>query len=195
MLTETERPHGSDMRPWPWAVNMEGEGHWFASEAGAKGYAEEHFKRGARSFDVGCFQINYKWHHQNFASLDAMFDPVENALYAARFLATLYRETSDWGAAAGRYHSRTPEHAVPYQARFERFRARYLAEDRTALPDLLANLGAGAAAPMAPDARERPQRTNSFPLLLNGGARGMGSLVPISGGRNARSLFAPDEAG
>jgi soluble lytic murein transglycosylase-like protein len=64
--------------------------------------------RGARSYDVGCFQINYRWHGQHFASLDQMFDPDANAAYAARFLSELYAEFGDWSRAAGAYHSRTP---------------------------------------------------------------------------------------
>ena len=30
-LTETGRPDGGRLRPYPWAINREGKGHWFAS--------------------------------------------------------------------------------------------------------------------------------------------------------------------
>ena len=63
---------------------------------------------GRRSFDVGCFQINYHWHGHNFPSLEAMFDPDTGADYAARFLQSLYAERGNWSAAAGAYHSQTP---------------------------------------------------------------------------------------
>ena len=54
-------------------------------------------------------QINYRWHGRAFPSLDAMFDPEYTATYAAQFLRTLYEERGSWSAAAGAYHSLSPE--------------------------------------------------------------------------------------
>lgn len=118
--TETGRQTSDGISPWPWTVNMEGRGQWFDTRDAALAHIFEHFKRGARSFDVGCFQINYKWHGAAFASIADMFDPNANARYAAEFLSRLYAETGDWTSAAGAYHSRTPEFADRYEARFER---------------------------------------------------------------------------
>lgn len=189
-LTETGRDLGGVMRPWPWTVNMEGKGVWFETEDAAQAYAEEHFKRGARSFDVGCFQINYKWHHEHFPSLSAMFDPAENALYAARFLQDLHAELGDWALAAGAYHSRTPEHAERYSARFSGFRAELLHEDGRPLK--VVAIQPDTVAPSAPHARR--ERVNTFPFLQTGGASAMGSLVPLSDRPAAASLF-PGGAG
>ena len=61
-LTETGRKMKGDYRPWPWTVNMEGKGFWFDTRAEALAYVKRRHAEGARSFDVGCFQINYKWH-------------------------------------------------------------------------------------------------------------------------------------
>ena len=123
-LTETGRKMQGEMRPWPWTVNMEGKGEWFDTRDAALAYVKRHFARGARSFDVGCFQINYKWHHQHFSSIEAMFDPMINTTYAARFLSELYAEKGSWPAAAGAYHSRTPKYANRYAKRFTRYVAR-----------------------------------------------------------------------
>lgn len=120
--TETGRQGGDGFAPWPWTVNMEGVGQWFATKNEALAYVFANFKRGARSFDVGCFQINYRWHGDAFRSIEDMFDPELNANYAAEFLAQLFDETGDWTKAAGAYHSRTPEFANRYEARFERIR-------------------------------------------------------------------------
>jgi len=183
-LTETGRSRGGEMRPWPWTVNMEGAGHWFETEDEARSFVYGHFKRGARSFDVGCFQINYKWHGENFASIDQMFEPLANALYAARFLRSLHAETGDWTAAAGAYHSRTPEFADKYAARFDRFRAGLRHEDLggvSEIPDIVL----AAAEPFQP----LVPRVNRFPLLQAGNGAGLGSLVPIGNGAGA-SLFA-----
>ncbi|GEM_PF-459693 len=189
-LTETGRKRAGTFRPWPWTVNMEGKGLWFDSAEAALAYADKEHGRGARSFDVGCFQINYKWHGKAFASIEEMFDPARNALYAARFLNQLHAETGSWGAAAGAYHSRTPEFAQRYQARFERFRSALLHEDANQIPEipdivLAANGGPGPS---------QAERINRFPLLQGGAGAGLGSLVPVGNGGGA-SLFGPRRGG
>ena len=123
-LTETGRVMNGRHRPWPWTVNMEGVGKWFDTREEALAYVRAHHARGARSYDVGCFQINYRWHGQAFASIEAMFDPDINAAYAARYLSSLYGEKGTWSKAAGRYHSATPKFATRYRARFDRILAR-----------------------------------------------------------------------
>ncbi|MHA3978321.1 transglycosylase SLT domain-containing protein [Halovulum sp. GXIMD14794] len=127
-LTETGRNRDGKLQPWPWTVNMEGKGTWFDDNTSALDYVRQHHARGARSYDVGCFQINYRWHGNAFASVEEMFDPYRNALYAAEFLKRLYAETGSWAKSAGAYHSRTPKYATKYQARFERILARLSGE-------------------------------------------------------------------
>lgn len=119
-LTETGRNHDGRLRPWPWAINREGRGHWFATRDAAVAFARASLAEGRTSFDVGCFQINYRWHGANFASLEAMFDQDQGADYAAGFLRDLHGELGTWSAAAGAYHSRTPHYANLYRARFDR---------------------------------------------------------------------------
>ena len=99
--TETGRGTTEGMQPWPWTVNMEGRGVWFDTAQQAQGYVFRHFRDGARSFDVGCFQINYRWHGHAFGSIEEMFDPLANARYAARFLTDLHEEHGNWTAAVG----------------------------------------------------------------------------------------------
>ncbi|MCB2135651.1 MAG: transglycosylase SLT domain-containing protein [Rhodobacteraceae bacterium] len=192
-LTETGRKRGGAFRPWPWTVNMEGKGLWFDTEAEAKAYVAKEYARGARSFDVGCFQINYRWHGEAFRSVDDMFDPLTNALYAARFLSTLYAEKGAWGPAAGAYHSRNSEFADKYQARFERIRQTLVAGDEephTAIPEIpdIVLVANGGRLPDA--ATDAVLRINRFPLLQTGQMRGLGSLVPI-GTNGAVRLFGP----
>ncbi len=173
---------------------MEGKGVWFDTEDAARAYVYRHFKRGARSFDLGCFQINYKWHGKAFDSIEAMFDPQKNALYAASFLLELYREKGDWGAAAGAYHSRTPKLASRYQKRFERYRLALAAEDERGItPRHEAALPKGekkaAAAPLP--------RVNRYPLLQAGSGKGvMGSLMPRGSRREIIPIIrAPENGG
>lgn len=119
---ETGRGKSGGMKPWPWTVNMEGEGIWFDTEDQARAYVFRHFKNGARSFDIGCFQINYRWHHQAFNSIEEMFDPIVNAQYAARFLMSLYAELGSWDSAVGAYHSRTQKYASRYLNKYTEIR-------------------------------------------------------------------------
>lgn len=157
-IVETGRNH----RPWPWTVNLAGEGHWLDSAQEAEALAAAALAEGAVNIDLGCFQLNYRWHAQSFSSLSDMLDPNRNALYAAGYLARQHRETGDWALAAAAYHSATPEHADRYRARFE---AVYAAIDRP-----------------VPPPRETMERTNRFPLLVAGAPGQNGSLVPGSSG-------------
>ncbi|MGD1926413.1 MAG: lytic transglycosylase domain-containing protein [Paracoccaceae bacterium] len=100
---------------WPWTVNVAGKGDWFDSRAAALLHAQRALSRGQTSFDVGCFQLNYRWHGTHFASIDEMFEPGPSGDYAARFLKSLHAETGDWIKAAGFYHSRTQRHAARYR--------------------------------------------------------------------------------
>ena len=122
-LTETGRNRNGRMRPYPWAVNREGKGFWFKSREEALAFAKASVAAGRPSFDVGCVQINYRWHRHAFPSLEDMFDPEWTATYAAQFLRTLYEERGSWSAAAGAYHSLTPDLAQVYRARFDRLLA------------------------------------------------------------------------
>lgn len=189
-LNESGRKQGGSFRAWPWTVNMEGAGHWFDSPDEGLAYAQKEYDRGARSFDVGCFQINYRWHGEHFTSIAQMFDPLANALYAARYLRELYVEQGSWEAAAGAYHSRNPQFAEGYAARFSRFRGDFLNRNGESLPELpdlqLAELTNAGASPL-PFGQPEP-RPNTFPLLQAGAGAGFGSLVPISNGQ-AMALF------
>ena len=122
-LTETGRKQDGRLRAWPWAINREGKGHWFETYEEALAFAKKSLAEGRRSFDVGCVQINYRWHGHAFPSLEAMFDPEWTATYAAQFLRTLYEERGSWSAAAGAYHSLTPDLAQTYRQRFDRLLA------------------------------------------------------------------------
>jgi hypothetical protein len=95
---------------------MEGEGRWFDTRDDALAYVRRHQAAGAKSFDIGCLQVNHYWHGDAFESLEAMIEPRVNADYAARYLAALQAETGDWMRAAGFYHSRNPEPFKRYSA-------------------------------------------------------------------------------
>jgi hypothetical protein len=154
---------GRDDRPWPWTVNVAGDGQWFDTKDEAEAHAQEVLDQGYTNLDVGCFQLNIRWHSKGFGSLSDMLDPALNAGYAAEFLSDHYSRTGDWAAAAAAYHSATPEYAERYRAKFEETYASLGATDMPDPPDALL-------------------RDNRFPLLLSGPTGGNGSLVPQATG-------------
>ena len=119
-LVETGRNRSGSFDPWPWTVNMEGKGYWFGTRDEAVDFVAQSYATGARSFDIGYFQINHRWHGEAFTSFDQMFEPLENATYAAQFMSSLYEEGGSWSWAAGAYHSRTVSLAAKYRTRFDR---------------------------------------------------------------------------
>ena len=109
-ITETGRvdPDTGRLRPWPWTINAEGTGQFFETRQQAIAAVKALQARGVQSIDVGCMQVNLMYHPDAFTSLEEAFDPRANALYAAKFLNTLYAGTKDWSRAIAGYHSETP---------------------------------------------------------------------------------------
>lgn len=150
-ITVVETQH--DGTAWPWTVNHGGRGHWFPSAAEAEQAAVAILASGGMA-DLGCFQINTRWHGSAFASVTQMLDPVENALYAARYLRHLQGDTGDWHAAIAAYHSRDPIRGQAY------------------LDRVIAQLDS----PLD-DSRLRV-RHNRFPLFHAGDPGSTGTIVP-----------------
>lgn len=160
-ITRAETGRGRPSTPWSWTVNVDGRGHWFADRKAAITFVETQLAAGYRSIDIGCFQMNLRWHGHRFASPAQMFDPLANARAAAGFLNELLDSEGNWTAATAAYHSRSPELGQAYLRRV-------LAE----LPSEV------VGQPVAPDAVAR-NRINRFPLLDTGAGGGrMASLVP-----------------
>lgn len=160
---ETGRSREGPVQPWPWAINLQGQGHWFEDLDQALAFATEHLANGVENFDVGCFQINLRWHGAKFRSLADVFDPQTNATYAAQFLSDLYASEGGWPQAVAAYHSRTPDLAATYLQKVKEVVA-----DLPPIPDT-------AVIPVATMVRE-----NRFPLLQGGASAGAGSIVPIT---------------
>jgi hypothetical protein len=99
--------------PWPWTINVEGQGHYFDSKAEAIAQTAAYVRAG-RSVDVGCMQVNLRHHPKAFATLNDAFDPQQNVEYAASFLRRNYDEMGDWVKATAAYHSRTPHYGSRY---------------------------------------------------------------------------------
>jgi len=107
---------GATLQPWPWALNVDGQGIYLATKDQAVAWARKVVAQGSRATDVGCMQVDLQFHPTAFRTLDEAFDPAANADYAARFLRSLHSATGgNWFIAAGLYHSRSPDLASWYR--------------------------------------------------------------------------------
>ncbi|MGY6706404.1 transglycosylase SLT domain-containing protein [Roseinatronobacter sp.] len=172
-LVETGRQTANGMTPWPWAVHATGRGHWPATREGALAIIRTALAAGHSNIDIGCFQINYHWHSDQFPTLEAMLDPIQNADYAAQLLNGHYQRLGSWTAAAGAYHSVTPALAQRYIARFNAVAA-------TAGPP-------PSSTPTSPQRRQGTQ--TNYALLQSAGDGKMGSLVSQSAMQSARPFL------
>jgi len=100
-LTETGRKGTLN----PFDMNVDGRAVASASldEALVKFEAER--AKGAQLIDIGCMQINHRWHAAHFHSVTEMFDPARNVRYAANFLKELRAREGTWTLAVARYNA------------------------------------------------------------------------------------------
>lgn len=181
-LTETRRRVDGAVRPWAWSANSEGAGQWFDDPESAIAFAEGRVRDGRYNLDIGCFQLNYRWHGENFSSVRQMFDPLENARYAARFVSQLYAESGDWRTAAGAFHSRTASNANRYLARFDTLHAMLKDRGPLNLTDSPGTYNSFAAVqPSRKRAREKLMLLGAPLGSVNEGGRG--SLAVVGGAR------------
>lgn len=101
---------------WPWTINAQGKGRFFATKEEAVKEVKRLQASGVKSIDVGCMQINLAYHGKAFKSIEEAFDPEKNVEYAAKFLTGLYESRgNDWIKAAMAYHSSVPTKALIYK--------------------------------------------------------------------------------
>ncbi len=163
LLALGEAAHGQNshthLARWPWTVTLQGRSIWFDTENQSQNFIFRHFKSGLRRFDVGCFQVSYRWHGHAFQSIEALFDPKASGRYAAGIIVKLHQKYGDWKEAIAAYRARTTPFARRHAERF--------AAIDGGLPDIM--LIKQEAAPAQP---EMP-----IPPLEKGG---VGSLVPLA---------------
>ena len=111
-------PPSGALQPWPWTVDADGQGVFFATKAQAVAWSRQALDSGTVTFlDVGCMQVDLRMHPHAFATLDEAFDPTANTDYGARFLRELHDGVAggNWFTAVGFYHSQTPVLAAMYR--------------------------------------------------------------------------------
>ena len=117
--------------PWPWTVHAEGKGRYYKTKNEAITAVKQLQENGIQNIDVGCMQINLKYHGHSFKNLEEAFDPKKNVSYSASFLKKLYNKTNDWKKTAMQYHSKNTRHGINYKNRLERHYAEFIRTDIT----------------------------------------------------------------
>ena len=103
-----------ELRVWPWTVNHAGKSLFFDNKKQMKNYVLKHLTKGDNNLDVGCMQVNLKWHKHNFKKVNDMISPEPNISYAASFLVQLKNKYGNWNEAIKNYHSSDPDKNKPY---------------------------------------------------------------------------------
>jgi soluble lytic murein transglycosylase-like protein len=89
----------------PYALNVEGRTIITYTQADALREFNKARRQGKKLIDLGCMQVNFHYHGENFNSPAEMMEPEKNIIYAARFLKTLRASEGSWAAAVARYHA------------------------------------------------------------------------------------------
>jgi hypothetical protein len=126
---ESGRGRGGAVRAWPWTLNHAGKGMYFETAAETLDYLRTATRGGRTNIDVGCMQINHRWHGENFPSLEAMLNPETNIAYAIVFLKDLRERHGSWAEAVRHYHSPDEGRGARYYAAFSRAHARITGGD------------------------------------------------------------------
>ena len=106
-FTETGRrgPKGRQIMSWPWTLHAQGKSLHFNSKTDAANAVRSLMARGVKSIDVGCMQINLKYHPHAFTSVEEALDPAANLAYGVAFLKRLKSRHKGWPSAIQHYHS------------------------------------------------------------------------------------------
>ncbi len=115
-LQETGKTHSLHKKSivWPWAINSEGQSFYFDNKAEAIAFIRSELKKGKRSIDVGCMQVNMKHHGHNFQSIEHALEPRINIEFGAKFLSQKFDQLGNWHQAIAHYHSATPKFGEKY---------------------------------------------------------------------------------
>ena len=112
-LTESGRTIEKQFVAWPWSVNVSGKSYYFKDKVSTLLFLQKKVKY-QKNIDIGCMQINFKYHYEQFKNLDTMLDPINNIDWAAKYLKKLYKRYKSWNIAISRYHSSNPERMKIY---------------------------------------------------------------------------------
>ena len=113
-LTESGRTVNGNFVAWPWSVNVSGESFYFENKEKTENFLRKKLSENNKNIDIGCMQINYRYHNKSFKDLQSFVDPEQNIDWAANFLRNLFVRHNSWNMAISRYHSSNPKRMRSY---------------------------------------------------------------------------------
>jgi len=128
-LAESGRAIDTIRRPWPWTLNIAGQGHYFDSRVAAWQALDETLRSGQDRVDIGLMQINWRHHRLRLGNPWLALEPYHNLAVGADILSECYRERREWWASVGCYHA--PSDARRAQQYRERVVALWQALERS----------------------------------------------------------------
>ena len=118
----------ADTRPWPWTLNVAGQGYFFDSRLAAWQALRSWLQTGESSIDIGLMQVNWHYHQDKLGSPWQALEPYHNLRVGAAILQTCYQVRQEWWSSVGCYH------APSNQDRADRYRQRVVAHWRRLSP-------------------------------------------------------------
>lgn len=122
-LAESGRPlgRGQPLRPWPWTLNVRGEGHYYPTRQAATRALASLLATGETAVDVGPMQISWRYHREALGPAGQALDPYRNLAAAAAILRGCMAQRGDWWEAVGCYHAPNDRgRAATYRTRVRR---------------------------------------------------------------------------
>jgi len=93
-------------RPNPFAMNIAGRSYFANGYQDMANVISANWSRGVQSIDVGCMQVNLKYHGMKFPRMTDLLDPNTNVQYGASFLISLATQAGSWKDAVMSYHNK-----------------------------------------------------------------------------------------
>ncbi len=116
-LQESRAALGNGVKePWPWTLNVRGVGYRFGSRRAVYLALNKLLKSGETHVDIGLMQVHWRFHAPKLGNSWAALNIYQNLRVGASILRTCYRQTGNWPAATGCYHSNTSWRAKAYSA-------------------------------------------------------------------------------
>ena len=98
-------PSLQQRRPWPWTLNIAGEGVYFNTRWEAWRALDQSLRAGETSVDIGLMQVNWRYHQERLGSSWLALEPHHNLTVGATILKECYKSRHDWWASVGCYHA------------------------------------------------------------------------------------------
>jgi hypothetical protein len=105
-LTESGRSLDiKGFRPWPWTLNVSGQGHYYRSRSQAWQALQQSLEDGKIAIDIGLMQVNWRYHRSQLGSPWQALDPYHNLRVGAGILQACFEQRGDWWSGVGCYHT------------------------------------------------------------------------------------------